>query len=96
VAGVVSAQPGITLGKPGTEKEQIATTGRVMVQVDATASPIRVGDLLVTSNIAGVAMKSEPMDIQGRKFHQPGTIIGKALEPMASGRGSILVLLSMQ
>lgn len=30
------------------------------------------------------------------KIHCPGTIIGKALEPLASGTGEILVLLSLQ
>jgi hypothetical protein len=46
--------------------------------------------------MAGTAMKSEPMAINGRSFHQPGTIIGKALEPLEGGIGEILVLLSMQ
>ncbi len=96
VAGVVSAQPGVLLGVASDSKEQIATTGRVKVRVDATRSPIRVGDLLVTSDVPGTAMRSEPMEINGRRFHQPGTIIGKALEPLASGTGEILVLLSMQ
>ena len=96
VAGVVSAQPGISLGIAADNKEQIATTGRVLVNVDASKTPIKIGDLLVTSDKAGVAMKSEPMDINGRLFHQPGTIIGKALQPLASGQGQILVLLSMQ
>ena len=96
VAGVVSHQPGLTLGIAADNKEMIATTGRVKVRVDATRAPIKVGDLLVTGEKAGVAMKSEPMDINGRKFHQPGTIIGKALEPLASGEGMILVLLSLQ
>lgn len=96
VAGVVSGQPGITLGVAADNKEQIATYGRVLVNVDATKSPIRVGDLLVTSAVPGVAMKSEPMDIGGRQFHQPGTIIGKALQSIESGKGQILVLLSMQ
>jgi hypothetical protein len=41
-------------------------------------------------------MRSKPIEIQGRRFHQPGTIIGKALEPLAGGEGEILVLLSMQ
>ena len=96
VAGVVSAQPGVLLGVGGQSKEMVATTGRVKVRVDATAAPIRVGDLLVSGSKPGVAMKSEPMEINGRRFHQPGTIIGKALEPLASGEGEILVLLSMQ
>jgi hypothetical protein len=41
-------------------------------------------------------MRSEPMSINGRPFHQPGTILGKALEPLEGGVGEILVLLSMQ
>lgn len=96
VAGVVSAQPGLSLGIEGEGKEQIATTGRVKVFVDARVNPVRVGDLLVTSDVPGTAMRSEPMDINGRQFHQPGTIIGKALEPLAGQVGEILVLLSMQ
>jgi hypothetical protein len=96
VAGVVSARPGLSLGIEGEGKEQIATTGRVKVRVDAREHPIHIGDLMVTSNVSGAAMRSEPMDINGRKFHQPGTILGKALEPLAGGTGEILVLLSMQ
>jgi hypothetical protein len=96
VAGVVSAQPGLILGEAAATKEMVATTGRVKVRVDATSAPIAVGDLLVTSDRRGVAMKSQPVDIHGRKFHQPGTIIGKALEPLAEGEGEILVLLSLQ
>ncbi len=96
VAGVVSAAPGIILGVAGDSKEQIATTGRVKVRVDARTRPVHVGDLLVTSDIPGTAMRSDPMDINGRPFHQPGTIIGKALEPLEGDIGEILVLLSMQ
>lgn len=96
VAGVVSPRPGITLGEPGPSKALIATTGRVKVRVDATKAPIGIGDLLVTSDVEGVAMKSQPMEMNGRKFHQPGTIVGKALEPLDRGEGTILVLLSLQ
>ncbi len=96
VAGVISAQPGLTLGVRGEGKEQVATTGRVKVRVDARNGGIKIGDLLVTSDVAGTAMKSQPVKISGRTFHQPGTIIGKALEPMADGVGEILVLLSLQ
>jgi hypothetical protein len=96
VAGVVSARPGITLGEGGAGKLLVATTGRVKVKVDATRSPVRVGDLLVTGEEEGAAIKSEPLDIGGAQIHRPGTIIGKALEPLAKGRGEILVLLSLQ
>jgi hypothetical protein len=96
VAGVISGKPGIILGRQSAGDAAVATTGRVPVKVDATVSPIAIGDLLVTSDIPGVAMKSMPMQLNGRSFHQPGTIIGKALEPLASGTGEILVLLSLQ
>jgi hypothetical protein len=96
VAGVISAQPGITLGEKSDTKVLVATTGRVRVKVDATKSPIAIGDLLVTSDVAGVAMKSEAVNLGGVQIHRPGTIIGKALEPLAKGSGEILVLLSLQ
>jgi hypothetical protein len=96
VAGVVSERPGLSLGEAGKDKVLVATTGRVKVKVDATRAAIHVGDLLVTSDVEGVAMKSEPLMIQGRPFHSPGTLIGKALEPLEKGTGEILVLLSLQ
>ena len=96
VAGVISAQPGIMLGERGDDKVLVATTGRVLVNVDATNGPIEIGDLLVTSDREGVAMKSQPVEIGGVQIHRPGTLIGKALEPLASGTGKILVLLSLQ
>src|SRR5205814_9316517 len=95
-AGVVSAQPGITLGERSDDKVLVATTGRVRVKVDASRGPIAIGDLLVTSDIPGVAMKSIPVEFAGRQMHMPGTIIGKALEPLEKGSGTILVLLSLQ
>ncbi|HEX7708903.1 MAG TPA: hypothetical protein VF701_20775, partial [Thermoanaerobaculia bacterium] len=73
-----------------------ATFGRVKVRVDATKGAIRPGDLLVTSDEPGTAMRSQEIDLGGMKIHRPGTIIGKALEPLEGGRGEILVLLSLQ
>lgn len=96
VAGVVSGQPGVLLGVGGVNKAKIATTGRVKVRVDARTHAVHIGDLLVTSDIPGTAMLSEPLDLGGVKLHRPGTLIGKALEPLASGEGEILVLLSLQ
>jgi hypothetical protein len=96
VAGVISEQPGIALGESGENKVLVATTGRVRVKVDASKGPIHIGDLLVTSDVPGVAMKSEPIKVGERLMHMPGTLIGKALEPFEMGSGKILVLLSLQ
>jgi hypothetical protein len=96
VAGVVSATPGLILGVAASGKELIATTGRVKIKVDATRAPIAIGDLLVTSDVPGTAMKSEPIDVSGVKIHRPGTVIGKALQALPGGKGEILVLLSLQ
>jgi hypothetical protein len=96
VAGVVSDQPGVILGEAGDSKAKVATTGRVKVHVDAANGAIEPGDLLVTSDRPGVAMKSAPVEVAGVKMHRPGTLIGKALEPLRGGDGDILVLLSLQ
>lgn len=96
VAGVVSERPGLILGEEAASMEKIATTGRVRVRVDARQAPIAVGDLLVTSDRPGVAMKSIPIAVAGASIHRPGTIVGKALQPLPEGEGEILVLLSLQ
>ncbi len=91
VAGVVSEQPGISLGVPGEGKAQIAHTGRVKVKVDTNFGGIAVGDLLVTSPVEGHAMKADNSKLS------PGMLLGKALEPLTEGQqGEILVLLTLQ
>ena len=96
VAGVITAQPGLTLGEGGEGRVLVATTGRVKVNVSAANGPIQIGDLLVTGDVQGFAMKSVPVEFGGVRLHRPGTLIGKALEPLASGEGQILVLMSLQ
>jgi hypothetical protein len=93
---VISPQPGITLGERGEGRVLVAASGRVRVKVDASNGPIKIGDLLVTSGKEGFAMKSVPVEFGGVRMHRPGTLIGKALEPLAQGTGEILVLLSLQ
>jgi len=96
VAGVISAQPGVLLGTEGSAKAKVATTGRVRVRADASRAPIHPGDLLVSSDRPGMAMRSEPIEVGGAKIHRPGTVIGKALQPLESGQGEILILLTLQ
>ena len=91
VAGIVSTAPGMSLGinEEGNEGEKlIAVAGRVPCKVDATYAPIKPGDLLTTSDTPGYAMKVTNPQI--------GTILGKALEPLDSGREVIEVLVTLQ
>jgi hypothetical protein len=96
VAGVVSYRPGLLLGEAGDDKVKVAHSGRVKVKVDASFAPIAVGDLLVTSPTPGHAMRSVPVELGGTSIHRPGTLLGKALEPLDAGQGEILVLLTLQ
>jgi len=96
IAGVVSSQPGIILGEAGNDKIKVAHSGRVKTKADAQYGAIKTGDLLVSSGTSGYAMRSTPVDVNGISMHRPGTIIGKALEPLADGRGEILVLVTLQ
>jgi hypothetical protein len=96
VAGAVSRQPGLVLGEQADGKATIAQSGRVRVRVDATYGAIKIGDLLVTSPRPGYAMRSRPIRVDGQALHRPGTLLGKALEPLPSGTGDILVLLTLQ
>jgi hypothetical protein len=60
----------------------------VLCKVDASYGSIRPGDLLTTSATPGHAMLAyEP---------QPGTIVGKALEPLDTGTGVIKVLVTLR
>lgn len=63
----------------------VAMTGTVQVKVDASYGAIRTGDLLISSPTAGHAMRAEDPAAQG-------TVVGKALEPLESGRGLIRML----
>jgi hypothetical protein len=71
VAGVVSTKPGFMMNSELENGTYIALQGRVPCRV---VGKIKKGDLMVTSNVSGVA---QAMD---RSQYQPGCVIGKALE----------------
>ena len=96
VLGAVSRQPGVVLGEPGPNRVLVAQSGRVLVKVDARYGAIASGDLLSTSPTPGHAMRSAPLHLDGVPLHRPGTVLGKALEPLDLGQGEILVLLTLQ
>ena len=96
VAGVISGagdfKPAIILGKQQSHGKRmpVALIGKVYCKVDASSSPVEVGDLLTTSARSGYAMKA--VDHQ-KSF---GAVIGKALRPLASGLGLIPILIALQ
>lgn len=96
VAGIVSGangiNPGLSLQQLGALAggQHVALSGRVYVQADATSSAIEPGDLLTTSDLPGHAMKvRDPVRAQG-------AILGKAMSSLESGRGLVLVLVTLQ
>jgi len=97
VVGVISGaggiRPGLSLGQKGTVVDgdhRVALTGRVWVKCDATARPIRPGDMLTTSATAGHAMSAA--GLEGTR----GAVIGKAMSTLESGTGLVLMLIQPQ
>jgi len=98
--GVYSTDPGFVggVGDDGDTRGKIpvAITGIVPVKASAENGGIVPGDLLTSSSIPGHAMKASPVTIDGITFYLPGTILGKALEPLEEAIGVILVLVTLQ
>ena len=96
VAGIVSGaggiDPGITLHKDGLAAggQNVALSGRVYALAEAGNGPIQPGDLLTTSDVPGHAMKATEPE------RTSGAVIGKAMSSLESGRGLVLVLVSLQ
>lgn len=81
--GVITDSATMTMASPE-GRQPLALTGLVKVKVDARYGRIRPGDLLTSSATPGHAMRARK-DV-------PGTIIGKALEPLDDGTGRVLML----
>ncbi|HWX19363.1 MAG TPA: hypothetical protein VN578_05585 [Candidatus Binatia bacterium] len=96
VAGVVSGadgiQPGISMHQEGVNDggRNVALSGRVYVLADASNGAIRPGDLVTTSATPGHAMK---VTDHGQA---QGAILGKAMTGLEEGRGTVLVLVTLQ
>ena len=90
VAGVVSTNPGTTLGSSvSPDGKPIALAGRVPVKVVDENGAINPGDLLTTSSVPGYAMKCISRE------RCSGAIIGKALEKFDGNKGKIKVLIAL-
>jgi hypothetical protein len=94
VVGVYSTRPGV-LGRPGDvagaragylEEVPMAIVGIVPCKVCDEGGPVRVGDLLSTSSVPGYAKRAPANP-------KEGTLLGKALDSLEKGKGSIEVFL---
>ncbi|MFF9490449.1 hypothetical protein [Streptomyces sp. NPDC014676] len=100
VAGVVSGAgdrvPALVLdrkeypeGREDAWRRAVAVVGKVWCRANASSRPILVGDLLTTSTTLGHAMAAVDRDAAF------GAVLGKALTPLASGTGLVLVLVGL-
>lgn len=95
VAGVISTEPGVLMNAPGADPAEdvrgpaLALAGRVPVRASAENGPIRPGDLLVSASIPGHAMRAPANPALG-------SVIGKALESLDAGTGSVEMLVMLR
>ncbi len=89
VAGIVSARPHLLMGTEyqGPDAIPLALAGRVPVKVTDEGGSIRPGDWLTTSSSPGRAMKCA-LDCTGAR-------VGKALESLDQGTGTIMILVAL-
>jgi len=92
VSGAGGVNPGLVLGQEDLVDGdvRIAMVGQVEVRCSAENGPIRPGDLLTTSSVAGHAMRASDSD---RAF---GAVIGKALGSLDEGQGLVRVVVNLQ
>ena len=102
VIGVISTNPAqiygnkeVFGGESNDKKRLLCIAGRVPVKVTDENGPIKRGDLLTSSSKAGYAMKASPVIVSGIEIYRPGTIIGKAMEPLEKGEGKIIVFVDL-
>jgi hypothetical protein len=91
VSGAGEFRPGLVLDKQTTGRRlPIALVGRVNCLVDAAFGEVLVGDLLTTSTTPGHAMRADSTAMS------VGTVIGKALSDLKTGRGLVQMLVTLQ
>lgn len=94
VVGVYSTKPsligGVREGESQDGKAPLAIVGVVPVKVSAENGPISAGDLLTTAGIPGHAMRCAEVELCF------GRSLGKALEDLPAGTGTIQALITLQ
>ena len=112
VAGVVFSQYNIDKLRAGTEDARTEVTsqgaaapgeyllvvvqGPAQVKASAISGALQPGDLLSSAGPAGVAAKANEVSLNGVETAIPGTILGKALEPITDGQALIYIFVTLQ
>jgi hypothetical protein len=81
---------------PAGEFLLVVIQGPAQVKADGLPEAIETGDLLTSSNVAGVAMKATAVTINGVETAVPGTLFGKALEAVDGEQKLIYVYVTLQ
>jgi hypothetical protein len=99
VAGVLSASPAVTLnnndladndsGERSDQRPLLALVGQVPVKASTENGPIHPGSLLVSASTPGHAMAAG-------SHPELGTVIGKALGSLETGRGTVQMLVMLR
>ncbi len=84
----------VTVIQPGEYLSVVTLGAYEAVKVDASAGPIRPGDLLATSATPGRSQKAVQLTLQGVDFTPAGMVVGKALGSLDTGTGTIPVFVS--
>ena len=81
VIGIISTNPGFTLGTVDDSNKPVALAGRVPVKVSLEGGPIAIGDRIALSSVPGV----------GKKAADGDSTVGTALEAYSGGADPITV-----
>jgi hypothetical protein len=102
IVGVYSTRPAVLavgshgIGDSLKGEVPVAMLGVVPTKVSAENGAIRPGDLVTAARTPGYAMKAKALIVRGTRIYSSGTILGKALQPLAHGTGVVRVLLMLR
>jgi len=74
----------------------VVVQGPAQVKASAVAGALAPGDLVASAGPAGLAAKAAMVELGGTEIAVPGTVLGKALEPLKEGQGLIHIFVTLQ
>lgn len=81
---------------PAGEHLLLVVQGPVQVKTSALSGAIQPGDLLSSADAAGYAGRAGEITVDGATIAMPGSVFGKALEPLDAGEGQIYVYVTLK